>query len=182
MNSLTLGMIHTCNVLSISQDQKLEFSNGSVAFTVGALLTGADSAATGTIKEIFLESGSWAVSTATGHLILSNVSGTFQAGEYIHDEHGGASSASGPAEPVTDGVGTPQLTTTSRHCPSCRFSQANQSGGTIQSQDSGDYIVAEPLLFLPVEAVIQEGDFVSSNVPGYTGPYKVMHVGAEYGI
>jgi hypothetical protein len=179
MNALTLGMIHSCNVLRSTQDQKLEFVSGSAVFTVGALLSGSDSAATGTVKSVSLESGSWTTGDAAGYLVLSNVSGTFQAGEKIYDERGGASFASGQAEPHTNGVGTPQLTTTSTPY-SCRFSQANKSGGTITSQESGDYIVSEPLLFLPGEAVVQEGDLIKSNTPGYNKTYKVMHVETLY--
>jgi hypothetical protein len=178
IGSLQLGMIHNCNILSSTQDQKLSFVSGSTAFAEGDLLAGEVSEASGTIKETVLESGSWTTGNAAGYLILSNVSGTFQAGETIHDEHLGASLTSGPVEPVTNGVGTPQLTTTSTPS-SCRFSQASRSGG-IQSLESGDYIVSEPLLFLPKEAVIQEGDIVTSNVRGYTGPYKVVYVGTLY--
>ncbi|BAW29904.1 hypothetical protein SAMN02910340_02094 [Methanosarcina thermophila] len=178
IGSLMLGMIHTCNILSSTQDQKLSFESGSSAFLEEDLLIGVASGAKGTIKEIVLESGSWTAGDAAGYLILSNVSGTFQEGETIHDEHEGTSLASGPAEPVTNGVGTPQLTTTSNPS-SCRFSQASRSGG-IQSLESGDYIVSEPLLFLPPETVIQEGDIVTSNVHGYEGPYKVLHVEVLY--
>jgi len=172
-------MIHSCNVLRSTQDQKLEFTSGSAVFTVGALLRGSDSDATGTVKSASLESGSWAAGDAAGYLILSNVSGTFQASEAISDERGGASFASGPAEPHTNGVGTPQFTTTSTPY-SCRFSQANKSGGTITSQGSGDYIVSEPLLFLPGEAVVQEGDLITSSTPGYNKTYRVMHVETLY--
>jgi hypothetical protein len=178
MGALQLGMIHTCNILSSTQDQKLFFTSGSTAFSEGDLLVGVDSEASGTIKEIVLESGSWTTGNAAGYMVLSNVSGTYQAGETIQDEHEGTSLASGTAEPVTNGVGTPQLTTTSNPS-SCRFSQASRSGG-IQSFESGEYIVSEPLLFLPKEAVILEGDKVTSNVRGYTGPYKVEHVEVLY--
>lgn len=179
MGSLLLGMIHTCNILSSTQDQKLSFESGSTAFTEGDLLTGTTSEAKGTIKDLVLESGSWTTGDAAGYLILSNVSGAFQTGETIHDEHEGTSLTSGPAEPVTNGVGTPQLTTISNPS-SCRFSQAQRSGGTMVQLESGDYIVSEPLLFLPGEAVILEGDIVTSNVRRYEGPYKVMHVETLY--
>jgi len=179
MNSLILGMIHSCNVLSSTQDQKLEFVSGSAAFTIGALLRGSDSDATGTVKSVSMESGSWTTGDAAGYLILSNVSGIFQAGEAIYDERGGASYTSGQAEPHINGVGTPQFTTTSTPY-SCRFSQVNMSGGTITSQGSGDYIVSEPLLFLPGEAVVQEGDLITSSTPGYNKTYRVMHVNTLY--
>jgi len=181
MGSLLLGMIHSCTIISSSQDQKLSFTSGSAAFTEGDPLTGTDSEASGTIKELVLESGSWMSGNAAGHLVLSTVSGTFQAGETIHDEHTGAAIASGPAEPVTNGVGTPQTTSAPTPYPTCRFSEPLRSGGsTIQSLESGSYIVAEPLLFLLNDAVIQEGDLVTSSVEHYEGPYKVMHVGVLY--
>jgi hypothetical protein len=172
-------MVHSCNILSSTQDQKLSFTSGSAAFTVGKLVTGEDSEATGTIKELVLSSGSWATDNAAGYLILSTVSGTFQTGEYISDDDGGEAIVSGTTEPVSNGVGTPQLTTVSTPI-SCRFSQASRSGGGIKEFDSGEYIVSEPLLFLPAEAVILEGDHVTSNVSGYNGPYKVTHVEPLY--
>lgn len=180
IGSLRLGMIHTCNILSSTQDQKLFFEFGSSVFTEGVLLIGETSEASGTIKEIVLESGSWTVGNATGYLILSNVQRAFKTGENISDDNGGNATVSRPTEPMTNGVGTPQLTTTSASYP-CRFSRAtNTRFGGIQSFNSGDYIVSEPTLFLPAEAVIQEGDIVTSYARGYTGPYKVMHVETLY--
>jgi hypothetical protein len=172
-------MIHSCNILSSTQDQKLFFTSGSSAFTVGDPLVGIDTGATGTIKQLVLVSGTWASENAAGYLILSNVFGTFQTGESISDTHGGAALASGSAEPVTNGVGTPQLTTTTTTYSSCRFSDVSMRRG-IQSMESGDYIVSTPLLFLPAEAVVMEGDLVTSDVSGYEGPYKVTHAGVQY--
>jgi hypothetical protein len=178
IGSLLLGMIHTCNILRSTQDQKLSFTSGSTAFTEGSVLTGVDSEASGTIKDLVLSSGSWATENAAGYLILSNVSGTFQTGEVISDAAGGEAIVSRAVEPVSNGVGTPQITTTSTPS-SCRFSGSSSSGG-IQSFESGDYIVSGPLLFLPNTAVISEGDQVTSTVPGFSGPYKAMHVETLY--
>lgn len=176
IGSLRLSMIHTCNILSSTQDQKLTFSSGAVAFTEGSLLTGVDSEATGIIKDMVLESGTWATENAAGYLILSNVSGVFQTGEVISDDKEGEALASATLEPVTNGVGTPQMTTTAT-ASTCRFSQT--SGG-LKSLESGDYIISEPLLFLPADAVILEGDFITSTTPGYSGTFETMNVETMY--
>ena len=178
MSSLSLGMIHSCNVLSCTQDQKLEFSEGSMTFTAGEILTGQSSEATGNVKTVALETGSWAGGDAAGYLILSTVSGTFQAGEIISDNEGGNATASGPAIPHTNGVGTPQYTTTSAPY-SCRFSRASRSGNII-SQGSGDHVVTEPILFLPAAAVVQEGDQLTGNAAGYNRTYRITTIQPFY--
>lgn len=166
MSALSLGMIHSCTVLSSTQDQRLEFSAGSVALTVGAVLTGQTSGATGTVKSI-----------ETGYLVLSTVSGIFQAGEIITDDKGGNATASGPASPHTDGVGTPQHTTTSSSYD-CRFSHS-KSGGII-TEGSGEHILSEPIVFLPDSAVVQEGDQITGNAAGYNKTYRVTAVQPMY--
>lgn len=177
MSSLSLGMIHSCTVLSSTQDQKLEFSAGTVAFTEGAALTGADSEATGTVKTVVLETGTWAGEDAAGYLIISTVSGTFQAGEIISDNEGGTATASGPAIPHTNGVGTPQYTTTSTPY-SCRFTHS-KSGGII-TEGSGEHATSFPIVFILPPAVIQKGDHLIGNDVGYNHTYRITAVQTIY--
>jgi len=183
MNSLDSGMIHSCQVLSATQNHRLDFTSGSVAFTAGQILTGSVSGATGTIKSVVLSSGSWASGNAAGYLILYNVSGTF-GNETIHDDHDegietpGSATASGPVIPQTNGVGTPQTTTSSIHY-ACLFSSISVSGG-IQIFDSGKYITANDIVFLPDNAVVQEGDYVTSSETGYNHTYRVEKVTTLY--
>ena len=86
MGSIDFAMVHKCQVLTTSQDNKLNFTSGSVVFTTGATLTGAISDASGVIKTIVLSSGSWAGGNAAGYLILYSVSGAFTSGETISDD------------------------------------------------------------------------------------------------
>jgi hypothetical protein len=165
MSALNLGMIHSCTVLSSTQDQKLEYSAGSVPLNVGAILTGKTSGATGTVKSI-----------ESGYLVLSTVSGTFQE-ETITDDKGGNATASGPASPHTDGVGTPQHTTTSSSYD-CRFAHS-KSGGII-TEGSGEHLRSEPIVFLPAAAVVQAGDQITGNADGYNKTYRVTAVQPFY--
>lgn len=181
MNSLDSMFIHSCEVISTTQDHRLNFSSGAVAFTVGELLTGAVSGAAGIIKSVSVSSGSWASGNAAGYLILYNVSGTF-GNETIHDEGPseapGSATASGPAIPLTNGIGTPQ-TTTSSSPYSCLFSTVSVSGG-IQNYQPGNFITANNIVFLPNDAVVQEGDNVTSSNQGYNKNYKVTKVTTLY--
>ena len=62
----------------------LNFRNGSVAVTAGQTVTGATSGATGVaLYAGTLSAGSYGGGTATGHLVLFRMSGTFQDGENL---------------------------------------------------------------------------------------------------
>ena len=62
---------------------ELTFSTGTAALAEGNTVTGFTSGATGVVKRIVLESGTYGASTAAGRLIFAAVTGTFQAGELI---------------------------------------------------------------------------------------------------
>lgn len=177
MNSLNFGMLHTCQVISTSQDLKLNFTSGTAVFTVGSVLTGATSEARGTIKSITLSSGSWSSGNAAGYLILSNASGVFGS-ETIRDGRTipGTATSSGPAIPQTNGVGTPTTTTISTTY-SCRFS--NASGG-VPNYISGTNVLASDIVFLPANAVVKEGDIITSSNQGHVFSYTVTDVNTLY--
>lgn len=65
---------------------QLDFNTQTVNFTVGDIITGATSGATGKLVSQ-VDAG------ATGTLVLSGVTGTFQAAENITDQHTGAAKA-----------------------------------------------------------------------------------------
>ncbi len=89
MSSITATtLIHTCTIQKRHFKKKLAYKTGTVAFTVGATLTGTTSHATGVISR---KSGI----VATGYLVLKDLSGTFQNGEAITDSSGGAAVADG---------------------------------------------------------------------------------------
>jgi len=72
----------------------LDFDAGTAAFSVGQIVTGTTSTATGEVLVVTVTSGSWAGSDAAGYLVLFNVSGTFQNNEAITSS-GGAATVNG---------------------------------------------------------------------------------------
>lgn len=63
----------------------LEFEAGDVAIVAGNVVTGATSAASGTVLvDADVESGSWAANDAAGMIGLRTVTGTYQAGEILN--------------------------------------------------------------------------------------------------
>lgn len=194
MGTIDYAMIHTCQVLSTSQDNKLSFTSGGVVFTVGATLTGATSDASGVIKTIVLSSGSWAGGNAAGYLILYSVSGAFTSGETISDDtltideeghttkSAGTATASGVLIPQTNAAGTP--TTTTQTLPSdstyydCLFSNISTSGNYISTSDAGKVIESSLVVFLPDTATVEEGDYITTTQTNYSGSYEVQKVDA----
>lgn len=177
MNALKFGMVHTCQIISSSQDQRLTFVSGSVEFPEGALITGSVSGASGTLKTLIVESGTWAAGTAEGYLVLSFVSGSFESGENITGPLG-AAVASGTLDPEYNAVGTPQKTLRISDLK-CLFSHVS-GGVNLENHGSGDYIVSQPIVFLPGDAVVLEGDRVTSSTPGFNGPFEVTGVNYYY--
>jgi len=184
MNSLTFSMTQTCNILSISQDHIVNFVSGSVAFTAEYTLTGAVSHATGIIKSVVLSSGSWAAGTAAGYLTVYSVSGTFQA-ESITDNKSlitpGSALSSGASIPQTNAVGTP-TTTTKTTAYACKFSNTSKLGGAFSYQDSGKYLVSEPMVFLPANAVVSVGDTLTTTTQGFNHTYEITAVDTLYNL
>lgn len=75
-------------------DEKLTFNTGSVAFTVGQLITGASSGATGTIVSVTVSSGSFVGGDAAGTIVVRSGNGlNFTSAENITDPLGGAAKA-----------------------------------------------------------------------------------------
>lgn len=60
----------------------IDFDTGVVEIAEGATITGAISAATATVRRVIASDGSWGTN-ASGYLVLSGVTGTFQAGEAL---------------------------------------------------------------------------------------------------
>lgn len=84
---------------AIAYGFELAFDTGVHELVDGNTVTGQTSGATGTIKRVVVESGSWSGGDAAGRLIFASVTGTFQAGENIrigattHAHAGGAQTA-----------------------------------------------------------------------------------------
>jgi hypothetical protein len=181
MNALNFGMIHSCSVLNTTQDQRLNFTNGSKVFTVGRVLTGSTSHAHGTVKTLVLSSGSWTSGDAVGYIILSTVTGAFVV-ETITDNGiiSGSATGQGPIIPETNDVGTPAMTTVTTAYDKCRFENIRNPGGYLYNSDTGEYTVTEPIVFLPADAVVLQGDLISGNESPYNTNYKVTFVNPLY--
>jgi hypothetical protein len=67
----------------INLGTELSFNTGTAAINDGDAIVGGTSGATATVARVVLENGSWTGGDAEGRLILSAVTGTFQAGENI---------------------------------------------------------------------------------------------------
>jgi hypothetical protein len=61
----------------------IQFQLGGVEPDMGGTLTGLTSEATGTIKNIILNSGSWASANAGGYIVLEDIVGDFQDNEIL---------------------------------------------------------------------------------------------------
>lgn len=96
----TAAVMHkatTSGWAAVTLGKELSFTNGSVLIPEGATVEGQTSGATGVVARAVLETGSWGGSpAATGRLILSSTTGTFQTGENLriggttHAHAGGA--------------------------------------------------------------------------------------------
>lgn len=65
---------------AVSLGHRVNFtSGGTYEVLEGDVITGATSAATGTIRRIVLQSGDWAAGTAAGYFVVSGIAGTFVA-------------------------------------------------------------------------------------------------------
>ena len=67
----------------IDLGKKLEFDTGLSEIVDGASINGQTSGATATVTRVVVQSGTWAAGNAKGILIVTAVTGTFQAGENI---------------------------------------------------------------------------------------------------
>lgn len=65
-------------------DNRIPFNSGSIPPSVGDVITGATSGASGTVREILpLDSGAWNSADADGVLVLKSVTGTFNGTENL---------------------------------------------------------------------------------------------------
>ena len=88
----------------------LVFNTGTAAFTEGTVVTGGTSGATATIQWVVVQSGAWDGSAA-GFLVLSGVTGTFQAAETISGSGGSAKAGGAQAAIALPAGGTYEVVT-----------------------------------------------------------------------
>ena len=68
---------------AVSLGSELMFDGGTGEIFDNQTVTGATSGATGVVKRVVLESGTWGAGTATGRLIFATITGTFQNNENL---------------------------------------------------------------------------------------------------
>ena len=168
------AMQHSCTIARSTVDKRLNFDAGSAVFTVTKTLTGVTSHATGTVKTVTKSAGDWAVGTAAGYLVLSNVSGVFADNEAIADNGTipGAALANGTAAVIVDNYGI-QSEDASNTTVKCRF--INPKGG-MKKLESGEHIYNLPAVVLPSGTTIAEGDILTGVTSGFTRAFRVKHV------
>lgn len=83
---------------------ELSFTLGISQINDGDTITGLTSAATAVVSRVVLQSGSWGT-TAAGRLILSSVTGTFSAAEFIRVGGVNLATASGAQTAITLAIG-----------------------------------------------------------------------------
>lgn len=83
---------------AVSLGIELKFDGGVADIFDNQTVTGATSGATGVVKRVVLESGTWGAGTAAGRLIFASITGTFQNNENLQ--------VSGVTKAVADGTQT----------------------------------------------------------------------------
>lgn len=94
----TAAVLHkatTTGWVAQSLGHTIDFTSATAAFAEGETLTGGTSSATATIERVVLTSGAWD-GTGAGYLVLSSISGTFQA-ETVTSSSGSATASGAQA-------------------------------------------------------------------------------------
>lgn len=60
----------------------------------------------------------------------------------------------------------------------CLFSKLSTSGNNILNTAAGPMLVTSVVIFLPITAVISEGDMVTTTEPHWEGTYEVQSIDA----
>ncbi len=183
LNSLVFGMKQSCYIRKTAQDFKVNFISGSAEFNLNQTVSGAISEATGTIKTVYVASGAWLSGTAAGYIVVSFLQGVFSGGENISDDGDtpGSATVSGIPERMTDSFGA-LITTTKDVFSSCSFDDEGGVSSGVRDFSAGPFVVRVPLLFLPSEADIEEGDHVLGLSEGFDELYSVTRVRKPTGI
>jgi hypothetical protein len=159
----------TCTILRRYPKQKLSYASGSSAFTAGATVTGASSGATAIIDKA-------PVGTVTaGYLIVRTVTGTFQSGETLTDNHSPAGHATLSGAPATYLNGSNEKEyywQDNQIGVSARF---YQMASRMQVLQAGEYPAMDVFVHLPGNATVQEEEYrISTTCEGVAGLYQIL--------
>lgn len=168
------SLCHSCTIYSKTTDQQLIYLSGTVLFQVGEIVTGSESGATGTVKNVTGSIGS-------GVLQLSNVSGTFTDGETLAGSEEGAAQASGTNSDYQDEFGQPSTSETSINS-SCAFFKKDSNRSGIINSESGEHFRLMPRVSFPESfAGINKTDRITTTEIGWAGSYTVDDLHANRG-
>lgn len=165
MNSRLLA--HTCNILKREKKQKLNFDTGTGTFTKGLTVSGATSKATAVIDKV---SG-----TATGYLVLKNITGTFQNDEILTDTGSGAAVANGVCTDWQNSYGEYEYYwPVDQSSVDCRFYYAGNKGQgkTRVIHETGQLIDLPLSLILPGTVTVETLDY---RIDGTSGPFQDVY-------
>ena len=164
-----LAALHSCYLCTF--DQELNYDGGSVIFEVGETCTGATSHASGTVKSV---SGT----SASGYLVLSNVSGTYQNDETIAGSGAtpGAAVANGANTTYVDSYGK-KTQTAAATATSCHFFNPKAPSGQSEYGWSGRF----PAVRLPSgTTLLKPSDYagalqrLTSTETGFSGTFEIQ--------
>lgn len=157
-----LAALHSCYLCTF--DQELNYDGGSVIFEVGETCTGATSHASGTVKSV---SGT----SASGYLVLSNVSGTYQNDETIAGSGAtpGAAVANGANTTYVDSYGKKTQTASTTATP-CHFFNPKAPSGQSEYGWTGRF----PAVRFPPGTTLRVDQQLTSTETGFVGTYTIQ--------
>jgi hypothetical protein len=175
----TVFLIHAVTVQTRMPKQKLLYDGGTALFTEGKTICGSISTATGVIDEV---SGT----AASGYLVLSTVSGTFQDDEPLTETTGtGAAVANGTQSDYKGVYNKPdyyyQSAASTVNIRLGSISGLPGSSAGAHFTERGEIISNLVSALIPSSTVIAEfTNRVVTTVTGYAGTYDVKSVAPVY--
>ena len=158
-----------CTILRRYPKQKLSYASGTSAFTAGATVTGASSGATAIIDRAPVGT------VTTGYLILRTVTGTFQSGETLTDNHSPAGSAKASAAPITYLNGSNEREYYWQNDQINVSARFYQMASRMQVLDAGEYPAMDMFVHLPGNVTVQEEEYrISTANEGVAGLYQIL--------
>jgi hypothetical protein len=165
------GMTDTCTITKRAPKKKLSYDGGTVAFTIGRTVKGGTSLATGVIDQ---KSGT----TATGYLVLTSVTGTFQNDEVLAEVAPGTGAAvvNGVISDYKNAYQQYEYTwSTDQSAVVCSFYSPVDPGTPLTT--AGEVAAFSPkVMFLSTVTIAKDAYRVVSTVTGFTGTFDVIRV------
>ena len=170
---------HTCTIQRRYQKQKLSYASGTVAFHAGATVAGGVSGATAVTDRIV-------GTTATGYLIVKNVTGTFNGTELLTETigatpHGSATMNAAQSGYKNDSNEVEYYWIANQSAVMCRFFSMRAK---VTVLTPGQFPGLAPYLILPSTVTIDPLNYrILSAIAGYipaSGLYQILSIKAPY--